>query len=138
MRHFYDSNNEISSLQKRWTTYLQIAIRHKRADYLRKLISIIETEVELPGGEDDNTYLPGSNSYTEMTKDHDDPENYILLRHDISGSLLRLPVSSRQIVFCKIFEGKTFRAIAKELCMKEGTVKTLFYKALEEMRSDLT
>jgi len=75
---------------------------------------------------------------------HNDPESELieaqekLRQHqdflEIQGKIVRLPARYQEVIALRFFEQKQIKEIAEILGKKEGTIKSLLYRAVEKLR----
>lgn len=125
MRLYDNAWPEISDLQRRWTAYLKVAVKRARAVYISQLQKVRTMEVAL-------TNQDGGDAYPEaLVSDFDEKHQF---HSDLKLVLQQLPEQTQRIVYRRIFGEKTFVTISRELHIKEGTVKAIYYKAMQDIR----
>ncbi|MDY0166249.1 MAG: sigma-70 family RNA polymerase sigma factor [Thermoguttaceae bacterium] len=72
------------------------------------------------------------------TRDHDDPADLPVIRFEaveaVRAALAKLPEKQRRVVHMRIYEDKTFKAIAEELGIPLGTALARMRTALGKLR----
>ncbi len=115
-------------------SYVRGIANRKISDYYRKVYKDKERNVPLTFEKDGQEY-----DYTNLIPGDEELEDEIIEHISIKKILQDINKEDRigvRIFYLYFYQGLTFREIAKELKMKESTVKYRYKKILDKIRSE--
>lgn len=106
-------------------TFLATLARNKAVDLVRREESLRRTKDALLA---DSPTSPTSSEFVDAAGS----------RWELDDALARIPASQRQVITLAYFGGRTYREVAVELDIPEGTTKTRMREGLAKLRVALT
>lgn len=129
MKNYHNDGSAQYATQNEFTAYLQTAVRRAKRRYLIRLRAVRHAEILSSG---DLEFMPGQED--EATIGTPDFVDLVHMRHDLNLALDALPPRTRDIIRYKLMDDLTFREIAALLSLDESTVKSIYYRALQQLR----
>ncbi|MGN1026977.1 MAG: RNA polymerase sigma factor [Faecousia sp.] len=128
-----DGKGEANIVQNRFTAYLTLAVKRRRAAVLQHRKAVNEHELPL------DDFLPF------LEESSEDPEERVLgtyLQFDLKDGALERAIKclnerERYVFFSQALQERTFQELAQELNMGYKGVAAIYYRAIQKLRREI-
>jgi RNA polymerase sigma factor (sigma-70 family) len=132
MRKNNNGIGESNIVQSNFASYLVIAMRRKKNDYLRSKTKVQQNEQSLEEILEDNEALLIEPDISLELPLMEQLENIRLYK-----ALKKAKTKDLYILFAKVLENRSFAEIAAELGVKLSTVAMTYYRFIEHLKNEI-